>query len=146
LLPLLYRRTRLDNAAPNPRRIMKRTRRPTAVLPAVLALRRELAPAVGGDPPAVRFSPGAFGRDPDAARDQIDGLWARLDLHGVAGAVAGAVAGGVTGASPTDEPEADRDRPPEILLRADADLGLAAEVVGEWVSGTDLTVDSPDSN
>jgi hypothetical protein len=121
---------------------MKRTRRPTAVLPAVLALRRELAPAVGGDPPAVRFSPAAFGRDPDAARDQIDGLWARLDLHGVAGAVSG----GVTGASPTDEPGADTGRPPEILLRADADLGVAAEVVGEWVSGTDLTVDSPDSN
>ena len=121
---------------------MNPNRRPTAVPAPVLALRRELAPTVGGDPPAVRFSPAAFARDPAATSEQIDGLWARLDLHGVAGTVSG----GVTGPSPTDDLRAGRDQPPEILLRADADLGRAAEVVGEWVSGTDLTVDSSDSN
>lgn len=107
-----------------------------------LTLRRALAPAVGGDPPAVRFDPGAFARDPAGARDQVDGLWARLDLHGVAGGVSG----GVTGGTPAGDGSVSIARPPEILLRADADLTRAAEVVGEWVAGTDLEMDSPETN
>ena len=115
---------------------------PGPVPPRDLALRRALAPAVGGDPPAIKFDPTAFAQDSAAARDQIDGLWARLDLHGVAGGVSG----GITGGMPADDGSLSISRPPEILLRADADLTRAAEVVGEWVAGTDLVSDSPETN
>ena len=120
---------------------MAASHRPTPVTPPVLALRRALAPAVGGDPPAVRFAPAAFARDPARARDQVDRLWARLDLHGVAGGVTRgpAAADGADG-------EGFAAGPPEIRLRADADLARAAEVVGEWMAGTDLTLDSPETN
>jgi hypothetical protein len=101
-----------------------------------------LAPAVGGDPPAVRFAPSAFAHDPAGTRDQIDGLWARLDLHGVAGGVVGGVAAGPPAGDGLDVAA----QSPEILLRADADLARAAQVVGEWVAGTDLTMDSSESN
>src|SRR5688572_16849934 len=117
--------------------------RPTPVLPAVLALRRELAPTVGGDPPAVRFAPTAFARDPDAARDQVDGLWARLDLGGVAGAVTDGVA---AHPAPVSGDPGVPGQSPEIRLRADADPARAARVVGEWVAGTDLTLYSPETN
>lgn len=115
---------------------------PAPVPPSDLALRRALAPAVGGDPPAIRFDPTAFARHSAAARDQIDGLWARLDLH----AGAGAVSSGVTGGTPADDGSLSISRPPEILLRADAVLTRAAEVVGEWVAGTDLVSDSSETN
>ena len=121
---------------------MDPTREPSPVPPRDLALRRALAPAVGGDPPAVRFDRRAFARDPAGARDQVDGLWARLDLHGVAGGVSG----GVTGGTPVEDGASSVSRPPEILLRADADLARAAEVIGEWVAGTDLVSDSPETN
>jgi hypothetical protein len=115
---------------------------PAPVPPLDLAFRQALAPAVGGDPPAVRFDRVAFAQDPARASDQIDGLWARLDLHGVAGSVSSGVAGG----TPAEDGASSVSRPPEILLRADADLTRAAEVVGEWVAGTDLASDSPETN
>lgn len=121
---------------------MDSIKEPAPVSPRHLALRRALAPAVGGDPPAVRFNPSAFADDPAEARDQVDGLWARLDLHGVAGGVSG----GVTGETPAEDGASSVSRPPEILLRADADLARAAEVVGEWVAGTHLVSDSPETN
>lgn len=115
---------------------------PGPVPPRDLALRRALAPAVGGDPPAVRFHPGAFAQDPARARDQIDGLWARLDLDDVGGRVSDGMAGG----TPAEDGSLSTSQPPEILLRADADLTQAADVIGEWVAGTDLVSDSPETN